>query len=59
MKVRLIRQARITVKAGEIVEVSPTEAAFLVSTRSAVPVSAAKETPAAPERKTAASKKKG
>ena len=58
MKVKLIRQARITVKAGETVEVSPVEAAFLVSTRSAVYVSAAKETPAAPERQTA-SKKKG
>lgn len=58
MKVRLIRQVRITVKAGEIVEVSPTEAVFLISTRSAVPVSAAKETPAAPERQTA-NKKKG
>ena len=57
MKVRLIRQARITVKAGEIVEVSPTEAAFLISTRSAVPVSAAKETPAAQERQTANEKK--
>ena len=58
MKVRLIRHARITVKAGEIVEVSPTEAAFLISTRSAVPVSAVKETPTAPERQTA-NKKKG
>lgn len=58
MKVKLIRDSRITVKAGEIVEVSPVDAAFLVSTRSAVPVSAAKETPAAPARQTA-SKKKG
>ena len=58
MKVRLIRQARITVKAGEIVEVSPTEATFLISTRSAVPVSAAKETPTAPARQTS-NKKKG
>lgn len=58
MKVKLIRDARITVKAGEIVEVSPTEAAFLVYTRSAVIVSAAKETPAAPARQTA-NKKKG
>lgn len=58
MKVRLLRQSRITVKAGEIVEVSPAEAAFLVSTRSAEPVPAVKETPAAPARSTA-SKKKG
>ena len=69
MKVRLLHQARITVKAGEIVEVSPAEAAFLVSTRSAEPVPAEKETPAesvpaeketpaAPARSTA-SKKKG
>ena len=70
MKVRLIRPSRITVKAGEIVEVSPAEAAFLISTRSAEPVPAAKETPAAepvpaaketpaaPARSTA-SKKKG
>ena len=36
MKVRLLRQARITVKAGEIVEISPAEAAFLVSVQSAV-----------------------
>ena len=58
MKVKLSRDARITIKAGETVEVSPVEAAFLVSTRSAVPVSAAKETPAASARQTA-SKKKG
>jgi hypothetical protein len=57
MKVKLIRDARSTVKAGETVEVSPVEAAFLVSTRSAVPVSAAKETPAAPPRQTATKKK--
>ena len=57
MKVKLIRDARITIKAGETVEVSPVEAAFLVSTRSAVPVSAAKKTPAAPVRQTAPKKK--
>jgi len=38
MKVRLLRDARITHKAGEIVEVSPAEFNFLVSTRSAVQV---------------------
>ena len=38
MKVRLLRDARITHKAGEIVEVSPTEFQFLVSVGSAVEV---------------------
>lgn len=46
MKVRLLRVARITHNAGEIVEVSPAEAAFLLSVGSAEPVEAAvKETP--------------
>ena len=35
MKVKLLRDARITHKAGEIVEVSPTEFQFLVSVGSA------------------------
>ena len=35
MKLRLIRAARIQHQAGEIVEVSPTEAGFLLSTKSA------------------------
>lgn len=35
MKVRLIRDARVTVKAGEIVDVSPAEATFLISVKSA------------------------
>ena len=39
MKVRLLRDARINHKAGEIVEVSPSEYGFLTSTGSAVPVS--------------------
>ena len=38
MKVKLLRDARITHKAGEIVEVSPTEFQFLVSVGSAVEV---------------------
>lgn len=38
MKVRLIRDARITVKAGETVEVSPAVGAFLLSIGSAVEV---------------------
>lgn len=47
MKVRLLRAARITHKPGEIVEVSPGEAAFLLSVGSAEPVfeAAAKEMP--------------
>ena len=36
MKLRLIRAARIRHEAGEIVEVSPAEAGFLLSTGSAV-----------------------
>ncbi len=38
MKVKLLRDARITHKAGEIVEVSPAEFNFLVSVGSAVEV---------------------
>ena len=38
MKVRLLRDARIVHKAGEIVEVSPSECHFLVSVGSAVEV---------------------
>ena len=49
MKLRLIRAARIRHEAGEIVEVSPAEAGFLLSTGSAVPVAEApankRETP--------------
>ena len=36
MKVKLLRDARITHKTGEIVEVSPSEFQFLVSLGSAV-----------------------
>lgn len=58
MKVKLLRQTRITMHPGEIVEVSPRDAAHLIATRSAVPVAvAAKETPAAPAKETA--KKRG
>jgi len=42
MKVRLLRDARINHKAGEIVEVSPVEFNYLVSIGSIEPV---KETP--------------
>lgn len=48
MKLRLTRAARIRHEAGEIVEVSPAEAGFLLSTGSAVRVSEyvpARETP--------------
>lgn len=38
MKVRLLRDARVLHHAGEIVEVSPVVADFLVSTLSAEPV---------------------
>lgn len=38
MKMKLLRAARIRHEAGEIVEVSPAEAGFLLSTGSAVSV---------------------
>lgn len=44
MKVRLIRDAKIMHKAGEIVEVSPAEAGFLLSIRSAEKVEEKKPT---------------
>ena len=40
MKLKLLRAARIRHEAGEIVEVSPAEAGFLLSTGSAAPVTA-------------------
>ena len=43
MKVKLIRDARITVKAGETVEVSPAVGAFLLSIGSAVEVKPTKK----------------
>lgn len=43
MKVKLIRDARINHKAGEIVEVSPVEFKFLTSVGSAVPVTEKKK----------------
>ena len=42
MKVQLLRDARIMHKAGEILEVSPEECHFLVSTDGAVEVEAVK-----------------
>jgi ribosomal protein L9 len=47
MKVKLLRDARILHKAGEIVEVSPAECSFLTSTNSAVQVVEAVKAPAA------------
>ena len=45
MKVRLLRDAKVTVKAGEIVEVSPAEANFLMSVGSAVKAPETKRKP--------------
>ena len=46
MKVKLLRDARIMHKSGEIIEVSPEECHFLVSTDGAVMVEAVKTTAA-------------
>lgn len=51
MKIKLLRDARIRHHAGEIVEVSPAEAGFLISTASA-------ELMNAPERETQEEKTK-
>ncbi len=51
MKVKLLREARIRHKAGEIVEVSPAEAGFLLSTGSAVEVREAPKKREMPEDK--------
>jgi len=51
MKIKLLRDARIRHHAGEIVEVSPAEAGFLISTASA-------ELMKAPERETQEEKTK-
>ena len=45
MRLRLIRAARILHLAGEIVDVSPAEAGFLLSTKSAEIMPEVKETP--------------
>lgn len=52
MKVRLLRASRIRHEAGEIVEVSPAEAAFLISVNSAAEVGAKAETPETEKRET-------
>ena len=41
MKIKLLRDSRIVHKVGEVVEASPTECFFLISTGSAVEVSEA------------------
>ena len=41
MKIKLLRDSRILHKVGEVVEASPTECFFLISTGSAVEVSEA------------------
>ncbi len=58
MKVRLLRDSRILHKAGEIVEVSPAEKAFLVSVGSAVEVAMKKPEAEPKTEKRATAKKK-
>ena len=53
MLVKLLRQNKIDGKAGDIVEVSPARAAFLLEFGMAVPVTVREQTEA-PEKKTAA-----
>lgn len=49
MLIKLLRDARIRHHAGELVEASPAEAAFLISINSAVEVLPAPETVETPE----------
>lgn len=51
MKVLLLRDQRIKHSAGEIVEVSPVEFNFLISTNSAIPAGAEKKAEAPKKRK--------
>lgn len=53
MKVRLLRDARVRRFAGETVEVTPAEAAFLLSIGSAEAVDPASEAVEIPEKSTA------
>ena len=50
MKVKLLRQNRIDGKAGEIVEVSPDRAEFLLQCNAAEPVTEVREQAKAPEK---------
>lgn len=54
MKIKLLKDARITHKAGEIIDVSPDEGAFLVAVKSAV--RAAEEEPQRVKKKATAKK---
>ena len=38
MKIKLLRDSKVTHRAGEVVEASPAEAAFLISVNSAIEV---------------------
>ena len=58
MKVRLLRAARIAHNAGEIVEVSPDQATFLMSVGSAEPVATAMKTTPETAGKTKTTRKK-
>ena len=58
MKVRLLRDTKISHKAGEIVEVSPAEMAFLVSVGSAAEVATKKPDAEPKTEKRATAKKK-
>lgn len=55
MKIRLLRSARVTLPAGETVDVSPDQARYLMSVRLAEPA-AIREKRETPEEKTAARK---
>lgn len=57
MTVKLLRDARITHKAGEVVEVSPAEAGFLLEVGSAVSVKAEEPEEKAEPKKTVRKKK--
>ena len=57
MKVKLLRDARINHKAGEIVEVSPDRAEFLFQCEAAEPVTEAREQAKAPAKAEAPAEK--
>ena len=52
MKLLLTKAARINFEAGDIVEVSPAQAAFLLSVGAAVAIETKKKETAAPKRET-------
>lgn len=60
MKVKLTRAAKVTLAAGEIVDISPAQAQFLIAVHSAEPVEEPTQPKPAPEaKKTATTKKAG